>query len=162
MWSLESAADAERDFELTFDHLVESYLEFGEDRDVAFERAVERIRGIQVSANKPTVAPKQGTLRLDILVGLRFVRLEKTVFWSKAKRQSGFWPSFLEPRIILDICSPGCLLISRNKAGGLQPRGLGQVHPESVSIALIPSGHFWRGVAELFLDVALIDIGAGR
>lgn len=81
MWSLESAADAERDFELTFDHLVESYLEFGGDRDVAFERAVERIRGIQVSANKPTVAPKQGTLRLDILVGLRFVRLEKTVFW---------------------------------------------------------------------------------
>lgn len=94
MWGLESAADAERDFELTFDHLVKSYLEFGEDRDVAFERAVERIRGIQVSANKPTVAPKQGTLRLDILVGLRFVRLEKTVFWSKAKRLSGFWPSF--------------------------------------------------------------------
>ena len=43
MWSLEFSADAERDFELIFDHLVESYLEFGEDNDVAFERAVERI-----------------------------------------------------------------------------------------------------------------------
>lgn len=81
MWSLEFAADAERDFELIFDHLVESYLEFGEDSDVAFERAVERIRGIQVSANKLALAPKQGTLRPDILEGLRFVRLEKTVFW---------------------------------------------------------------------------------
>ena len=81
MWSLEFAADAERDFELIFDHLVESYLEFGEDNDVAFERAVERIRGIRISANKLALAPKQGTLRPDILEGLRFVRLDKAVFW---------------------------------------------------------------------------------
>ena len=69
MWSLEFSADAERDFELIFDHLVESYLEFGEDSDVAFERAVERIRGIRISANCVNwpMAPKQGTLRPDIL-----------------------------------------------------------------------------------------------
>ena len=81
MWSLEFSADADRDFELIFDHLVKSYLEFGEDHDVAFDHAIERIRGIQVSANKLTLAPKQGTLRPDILEGLRFVRLEKAVFW---------------------------------------------------------------------------------
>ena len=52
MWSLEFSADAERDFELIFDHLVKSYLEFSEDNDVAFERAIERIRGIRISANK--------------------------------------------------------------------------------------------------------------
>ena len=81
MWSLEFAADAERDFELIFDHLVKSYLEFSEDNDVAFERAVERIRGIRISANKLALAPKQGTLRPDILESLRFVRLDKAVFW---------------------------------------------------------------------------------
>ena len=81
MWSLEFSADAERDFELIFDHLVKSYLEFGEDSDVAFERAVERIRGIRISANKLALAPKQGTLRPDILESLRFVRLDKAVFW---------------------------------------------------------------------------------
>jgi toxin ParE1/3/4 len=81
VWSLEFAADAERDFELIFDHLVKSYLEFSEDNDVAFERAVERIRGIRISANKLALAPKQGTLRPDILESLRFVRLDKAVFW---------------------------------------------------------------------------------
>ena len=81
MWSLEFSADAERDFELIFDHLVKSYLEFSEDNDVAFERAVERIRGIRISANKLALAPKQGTLRPDILESLRFVRLDKAVFW---------------------------------------------------------------------------------
>lgn len=81
MWSLEFSADADRDFELIFDHLVKSCLEFGEDKVVAFERTVERIRGIQISANKLVLAPQQGTLRPDILAGLRFVRLEKAVFW---------------------------------------------------------------------------------
>ena len=81
MWSLEFSVDAERDFELIFDHLVESYLEFGDDNDVALERAVQRIRDIQISANKLALLPKQGTLRPDILEGLRFVRIEKAVFW---------------------------------------------------------------------------------
>ena len=81
MWSLEFSAEVERDFELIFDHLITSYLEFGDNSDVAFERAVERIRGIQILANSLALTPKQGTLRPDILEGLRFVRLEKVVFW---------------------------------------------------------------------------------
>ena len=40
-----------------------------------------RIRGIRISANKLALAPKQGTLRPDILESLRFVRLDKAVFW---------------------------------------------------------------------------------
>lgn len=81
MWSVEFSADAERDFELIFDHLVESYLEFGEDSHVALDRAAERIRGIRALSDKLAKAPKQGTLRPDILEGLRFVRLDKAVFW---------------------------------------------------------------------------------
>ncbi len=81
MWSLEFSADADRDFELIFDHFVASYLEFGEDTDVALPRAAARIRSIRTSADKLALAPRQGASRPDILDGLRFVRLEKAVFW---------------------------------------------------------------------------------
>jgi hypothetical protein len=39
-----------------------------------------------------------------------------------------------------------------------QPRGLGEVDAESVSLALVAAGHLGAGVAEMFLDVTLIDI----
>ena len=81
MWSVEFSADAEHDFELIFDHLVESYLGFGEDIEDAFEHAVERLRGIRETTHKLGLAPQQGTLRHDIAAEIRFVRLEKTVFW---------------------------------------------------------------------------------
>ena len=81
MWNVEFSEDAEHDFELIFDHLVESYLGFGEDVAYAFEHAVERLRGIRSSTHKLGLAPKQGTLRDDIASGIRFVRLEKAVFW---------------------------------------------------------------------------------
>ncbi len=45
------------------------------------QRAAARIRGIRTSADKLALTPKQGVLRPDILDGLRFVRLEKAVFW---------------------------------------------------------------------------------
>ena len=103
MWSLEFAADAERDFELIFDHLVKSYLEFSEDNDVAFERAVERIRGIRISANKLAVAPKQGHCGPIFLRDCALyvsIKRYSGLFWMKAKRLSGFWPYSLELRII--------------------------------------------------------------
>ena len=81
MWRVEFAANAEQDFELTFDHLLRSYLDFGEDSDDAFDRAVERIQTIYTSGFDLAKAPYQGTLRTDILTGLRYVRREKAVFW---------------------------------------------------------------------------------
>ena len=42
----------------------------------------------------------------------------------------------------------------------LQASGLGQVHTEPISAALISSSHLRRGVTEVFLDVAFIDFGA--
>ena len=54
---------------------------FGEDIEEAFEHAVERLRGIRSTTLKLGLAPQQGTLRDDITFGIRFVRLEKTVFW---------------------------------------------------------------------------------
>lgn len=81
MWTVEFAAAAERDFELIFDHLLQSYQEFGDDFDTAIERAGRRIGDIQSSAKDLADIPYQGTLRPDILPGLRFVRHDKAVFW---------------------------------------------------------------------------------
>ena len=44
-------------------------------------------------------------------------------------------------------------------AGGSQPRRFGQIDAEPVTPALIPPCHFGAGMAELLLDIALIDIG---
>ncbi len=81
MWTVEFSADAEYDFELIFDHLVDSYVGFGEDIEEAFEHAVDRLRGIRSTTHKLGLAPQQGTLRDDIAAGIRFVRLDKAVFW---------------------------------------------------------------------------------
>ena len=42
-----------------------------------------------------------------------------------------------------------------------KPRRLGQIDPEPVAAALVAPGHFGRGVAELLLHVALVDLGRG-
>ena len=43
----------------------------------------------------------------------------------------------------------------------LQSRRLGQVDPKPVAAALIAPGHFRRGVAELLLHEAFVDLGGG-
>ena len=81
MWTVEFAAAAERDFELIFDHLLKSYQDFGEDFDIAIDRVERRILSIQSTAHDLGKIPYQGTLRPDILDGLRFVRHNKAVYW---------------------------------------------------------------------------------
>jgi len=81
VWTVEFAAGTERDFELIFDHLHQSYLSFGDDEDTAFDRAANRIRDLHSAAAAMSRAPYQGTLREDILPGLRFVRRDRAVFW---------------------------------------------------------------------------------
>lgn len=81
MWTVEFSAAAERDFELIFDHLLQSYQDFGDGFDQAFHRAEQRILSIQSSALDLAKSPYRGTLRPDILVGMRFVRRDKAVYW---------------------------------------------------------------------------------
>ena len=81
MWNVEFSADAEHDFELIFDHLVGSYIGFGEDIEDALEHAAERLLSIRGLSNKLGHTPQLGTVRDDIADGVRFVRLDKTVFW---------------------------------------------------------------------------------
>jgi plasmid stabilization system protein ParE len=81
VWNVEFSEDAEHDFELIFDHLVDSYMGFGEDIEDALEHAADRLRGIRGSSQKLGLTPQRGTLRDDISPGIRFVRLEKAVLW---------------------------------------------------------------------------------
>lgn len=81
MWLVKFAAVAESDFALIYDHLLELYQDFGDDFDIAFDHADQRIRAIQSTAQDLANVPFQGTLRSDVLEGLRFVRHNKAVFW---------------------------------------------------------------------------------
>lgn len=81
MWRIEFSVAAEQDFALIFDHLAASYAGFGEAPDLAFERAAARIAQIQDDAMRLVHQPFQGTLRNDLLVGVRFVRINKALFW---------------------------------------------------------------------------------
>ena len=42
-----------------------------------------------------------------------------------------------------------------------QAGGLGEVDAEAIATALVAAGHFGAGVAELFLHIALVDLGGG-
>lgn len=80
-WGIEFAEAAERDLELILDHLIQSYQDFGDDPATAFERAVGRLAAIQTDAEGISLAPFQGTLRPDVMEGLRYVRHDRAVFW---------------------------------------------------------------------------------
>ena len=45
---------------------------------------------------------------------------------------------------------------------GSQSRGAGEIDPEPVAPPLVAAGHLRRGVAELLLDVAFVDLGRRR
>ncbi len=81
VWTLEYSNAAERDFELIFDHLFQTYADLGEDQITAFERAAERVRSIRSTIDRLAETPFIGTLRPGILPGLRFVRREQAAVW---------------------------------------------------------------------------------
>ncbi len=78
---LEFSADAERDFRLIFDHLLNSYLEFGESLERAFDRAESRIVEIRASAERILTAPRRGERHDDLLPGLRHLAIGRAIYW---------------------------------------------------------------------------------
>ena len=81
MWRVDYSAAALRDFELIFDHLFDAYIAFGDDPEEAISRATDRLDKIQNAAEGLGKVPYQGTLRDDLLAGVRFVRRDRAVFW---------------------------------------------------------------------------------
>lgn len=80
--------EAEGDFDLVFEFLVDSYRQFGESETAAFERAAARLVIIREDADSIAVAPFRGTLHKDVLPGLRHVTIRGAVFWFDVVEQS--------------------------------------------------------------------------
>ena len=80
-FAIEFSAESERDFELIFDHLFESYLGFGESVEEALDHATRRILDIRGAADRLSSFPVCGTLRDDILPGVRYVSIDRAIYW---------------------------------------------------------------------------------
>ncbi|MEI2297399.1 type II toxin-antitoxin system RelE/ParE family toxin [Ensifer sp. MJa1] len=81
VWTLEYSEDAERDFELIFDHLFDAYVELGDSPDDAVERTAERIRKLRVEIDRLVDTPYIGSPRPDIHPGIRFLRRDRAAIW---------------------------------------------------------------------------------
>ncbi|WP_421362989.1 type II toxin-antitoxin system RelE/ParE family toxin [Agrobacterium rosae] len=73
--------DVERDLSLLFDHLLDSYLAFGDELTDALERASARLRSINKDIELPGHAPFQGTLSPHLLRGVRSVTKNRAIFY---------------------------------------------------------------------------------
>lgn len=78
---VEFAVEAERDFALIFEHLVDSYMAFGESRREALDRAEIRLIGILDDATRIATAPQRGSRHDDMMPGLRQLTLGSATFW---------------------------------------------------------------------------------
>lgn len=87
-YRIEFAEASERDLELIFDHLLESYLSFGERTVPALEHAAGRIRDIRAAAQSLTLFPERGIVRGDILPGLRVMVMDLAIFWYDIDEQA--------------------------------------------------------------------------
>jgi toxin ParE1/3/4 len=81
IFAVHRSAAAGRDLSLIFDHLADSFIALGEDDASALERAANRIRAINAAMERLGRAPFQGTLRADIMPGLRQVTKDSAIFY---------------------------------------------------------------------------------
>lgn len=80
-WTVVFAADAASDLGLIEDHLIQAYQAFGESPSEAAQRAEVRIDAIIASAERLVVAPYRGEAREDMLPGVRYLAIDKAVYW---------------------------------------------------------------------------------
>ncbi|MFY0597852.1 MAG: type II toxin-antitoxin system RelE/ParE family toxin [Cognatishimia sp.] len=80
-WTLKFAEGAERDFALIFDHLVDSYIGFGEPLSAALDHAENRVLDIRKEADRILIAPHRGSATDDILHGSHQLTLGQSTYW---------------------------------------------------------------------------------
>ena len=80
-YRVERALETDKDLAAIFEFLQQSYTGFGDERDEAVARAAERIEGIEAEMVALGNAPHQGTLRPDLLPGLRSVTRRRAIFY---------------------------------------------------------------------------------
>ena len=81
VFRLEFSVEAERDFGLIFDHLLQSYLGFGESPESAFDHAEARALEIRAAAERILTAPHRGERHDDLLPGLRHLAIGRAIYW---------------------------------------------------------------------------------
>lgn len=72
---------ATRDLELIFDHLLETFLSFGDALPDAMKRAERRVAAIEDHMDVLGRAPFQGTLSEDLMPGLRHVTRDRAIYY---------------------------------------------------------------------------------
>ena len=80
-FAVELSPQSERDLELIFDHLFESYLGFGESFQEAFDHAQRRLFEIRKASERLSWFPIRGTPRNDIRTGVRHLTIDKAIYW---------------------------------------------------------------------------------
>lgn len=85
---IEFSDEAVHDLGLIFDHLVESYLDFGESLGEALDHAESRIHAIRAEAERLGTAPHRGSLHEDLLPGLRHLTLNRAIYWFEIDEES--------------------------------------------------------------------------
>jgi plasmid stabilization system protein ParE len=78
---IEYSVGAQRDLELISQHLFDAYLAFGESGPDAFAHVEARIGKLLLSIRKLIETPFIGTLRSDLLPGLRYLRRDGAAIW---------------------------------------------------------------------------------
>ena len=86
---LEFSNQAERDLGLIFDHLLRSYLDFGESLESAFNHAGARVLEIRAGAERILTAPHRGERHDDILPGVRHLAIGRAIDWFEVHESSG-------------------------------------------------------------------------
>ena len=81
MWKIEVSQAAERDLELLFHHLADSYMEFGSDRREAGAQARARVLKVYEMTARIASAPMRGERHDEWMAGLRHLTLDKAVYW---------------------------------------------------------------------------------
>lgn len=88
-WEIEFSAAAERDLELIFFHLADSFVEFGTSRSAAAEQALARVQNIRDKAGRIASAPQRGEAHDELLPGLRHLTLDKAIYWFLVDEKQG-------------------------------------------------------------------------
>jgi plasmid stabilization system protein ParE len=80
---------SDRDLEAIFDHLLEAHHALGEPLETAAARAAERVRAIEDDMARLGGAPFQGTLREELMPGLRQVTRGRAIFYFLVDEEAG-------------------------------------------------------------------------
>ena len=81
MWTIEYSVDAERDLELISQHLFDAYCSFGEPGFEAFSHVEARADQLLAAVEGLIDMPFIGTLRPDLMPGLRYLRRDGAAIW---------------------------------------------------------------------------------